>query len=156
MSIPFLAKPTPIDSPNISFPAVDPETGLYTPQELRRQNKLRNYVVGMGRIIPCLCASSSNLLTLTPNGSGAEDGESPLIEGYRFGDMFLFVADANSTGAVTATVVPKSGTLATIKVYINGGASQAGAGDVSADRVYLGVFAYNVDGGNGGLVIRHP
>lgn len=129
---------------------------FWTDDELRRQAELRNYIVGMGRMIPCACASSSNVLTLTPNGHGTADGEAPLLEGYRFGDMYLFVADANATGAVTATVRPKAGTLSTLKVYINGGASQAGAGDITAGHVYIGVFHYALDGNNGGIVVRHP
>lgn len=155
MTIPSAAKSTPIDPVNAKLPAVDRATGFYTMEEVQRQNKARNYVVGMGRIIPCSCAGT-NTLALTPNGSGTEDGEGPLIEGYRFGDVFLFVAAETSTGSVTATVVPKTGTLATLKVYINGGASQAGSGDITQGRVYLGVFVYSLDANAGGIVIRHP
>ena len=156
MSIPTAAKPTPIPLPNANIAPVEPRSGLWTPAELQRQVRLRNYVVGMGRIIPCLCVSSSNVLTLTPNGSGDEDGEGPNIEGYRFGDMYLFVADASSTNSVTGTVVPKSGTLATLKVYKASGATQAGNGDITANNVYMAVYAYHLDSNAGGLVIRHP
>jgi hypothetical protein len=94
--------------------------------------------------------SVSNFLTLTPNDNA------PLIEGYRFGDIYLFVADASSTNSVTATVVPKTGSLSTLKVYITGGAAQAGNGDITSGRVYMGVYAYNLDSDAGGIVIRHP
>jgi hypothetical protein len=156
VSIPTAAKPTPIDLPNVNVPVVDPKTGLLTQAEIIRQQRLRNYVVGGGRIVPCLCVSSSNVLTLTPNGHGDEDGIGPLIEGYRFGDMYLFVADASSTGSVTGTVVPKSGSLSTLKFYINGGASQAGNTDITAGRVYIGVYVYSLDSNAGGIVVRHP
>jgi hypothetical protein len=155
MSIPSSAKARPIASPSDRLPVIG-GGGAYAIDELRRQNHLRDYVVGMGRIIPCSCISAANVLTLTPNGHGAEDGVGPLLEGYRFGDIYLFVADASSTGSVTATVVPKSGALATLKVYINGGAAQAGNGDITAGRVYLGVYVYSLDANAGGIVIRHP
>jgi len=150
VTIPTAAKPTPLDPPNANVPAVDPRSGLYTMDELLRQQKVRNYVVGGGRIIPCSCVSLANVLTLTPNDA------SPLLEGYRFGDMYLFVADVGSTGAVTGTVVPATGSLATLKFYIDGGASQAGNGDITAGNVYLGVYVYSLDANAGGIAIRHP
>ena len=156
MTIPAGAKHTPLNRALANFPVVDKSTGIYTPQELDRQERARAYVTGAGRIIPCSCVSSSNFLTLTPNGHGDEDGEGPLIEGYRFGDIYLFVADASSTASVTATVVPKTGTLATLKVYIASGATQAGNGNITSGNVYLGVYAYNLDSNAGGIVIRHP
>lgn len=156
MSIPADAKPTPLNRALAHWPVVDKATGLYSPQELDRQERARAYVTGMGRIIPCSCSTTSNVLTLTPNGHGTEDGEAPLIEGYRFGDIYLFVADASTTASVTATVVPKTGTLATLKVYITNGAAQAGNGDITSGRVYMGVYAYNLDSNAGGIVIRHP
>ena len=155
MSIPTAAKPTPLDRPNANIPAVDPKSGHWTIDELQRQTKLRNYVVGMGRIIPCF-ATGTNVITLTPNGSGTEDGEGPLLEGYKFGDAYLFYAENTSTGSVTATVVPKSGSLATLKVYRANGATQAGSGDVVQNSVYIAFYAPHLDSNAGGLVIRHP
>jgi hypothetical protein len=156
VTIPSSAKPKPLDLPNVGVPAVDPRTGLFSSEELQRQQRVANYINSGGRIIPCSCSSSSNVYTLTPNGSGNEDGAAPLIEGYRFGDMYLFVADASATNSVTGSVVPKTGTLSTLKFYINGGASQAGNGDITAGRVYIGVYVYSLDTNNGGIVIRHP
>jgi hypothetical protein len=149
MSIPSAAKHRPIAAPSDRLPVIG-HGGTYALDELRRQNHLRDYMVGMGRIIPCSASTTSNFITLQPNENA------PLLEGYRFGDIYLFVADASSTGSVTATVVPKSGTLATLKVYINGGASQAGNGDITAGRVYMGVYVYSLDSNAGGIVIRHP
>lgn len=158
MTIPAAAKPTPIPRIDVSGPLVEVSHGYGspTPQALQKLERFRAYVTGMGRIIPCSASTSSNHITLTPNGHGDEDGESPLLEGYRFGDVYLFVADASSTSSVTATVVPKSGALSTLKVYIGGGSAQAGNGDITAGLVYLGVYAYNLDSDAGGIVIRHP
>jgi hypothetical protein len=153
MSIAAAAKATPLDQPNVNVPVVDPRTGLFTMPEFLRQQRLRNYVVGMGRIIPCLCAGT-NVLTLTPNGNAGEDGESPTIEKYVFGDAFLFWAANNSTGAVTGTVVPKTGVLSTIKVYKTNGAAQAGAGDVVQNSVYVAYYAPHLDSNAGGLVLK--
>lgn len=156
MAIPAAAKPTPIPRIDISTPLVDPRSGVPSAQGLQRLERQRGYVSGMGRIIPCSASTTSNHITLTPNGHGTEDGEAPLIEGYRFGDIYLFVADADATSSVTATVVPKTGTLATLKVYITGGAAQAGNGDITSGRVYMGVYHYALDSNVGGIVIRHP
>jgi hypothetical protein len=75
------------------------------------------------------------------------------LEGYKFGDAFLFWAENNSTGAVTATVVPKTGTLATLPVHINNGASQAGAGDVLEDALYLAFYTPHL-GASGVFVLK--
>jgi hypothetical protein len=162
MAIPADAKPTPLPGLNANVPTIG-EGGRASLEMLQHAERIRSYVSGAGRIIPCSCSSSSNLLTLTPNGHGDEDGEGPVIEGYRFGDCFLFVADANSTGSVTARVaLRKAGPaasipyLTTLKVYISNGSAQAGNGDITSGLVYLGIYAYNLDSNNGGIVIRHP
>jgi hypothetical protein len=155
MTVPAAAKPAPLPRLNANAPVSD-RNGLPSMEAIQYFERVRNDVAGGGRIIPCSCSTSSNFLTLTPNGHGSEDGESPLIGGYRFGDMYLFVADANSTNSVTATVVPKHGTLDTLKVYIGNGSAQAGNGDITSGLVYLGIYAYNLDSDAGGIVIRHP
>jgi hypothetical protein len=99
-------------------------------------------------VIPCE-ATGTNLITLTPLFPVA-----PLLDIYRSFDRFTFVAAVDSTGSVTATVVPQRGTLATLKVYKNGGATQAGAGDVLAGRLYDAIFNDALDAGVGGLVLK--
>lgn len=142
MSIPAAAKPTPIPRIDVSTRLVNPQTGVPETHGLQRIERLRSYVTGMGRIIPCSCVSAGNFLTLSPNGNGGEDGESPLIEGeYKLGDGFIFELDASSTGNVTATVVPKTGTLPTLPVHIDDGATQAGNGDLVAGNLYIAYFA---------------
>lgn len=127
---------------------IDPRTGLPTPYFLTFMAKLRAVGLGANRIIPCN-ATGTNVITLTPLYPVA-----PLIEGYRDFDRFTFVAANTSTGSITATVVPERGALATLKVYKDGGSTQAGSGDVVAGRIYDAVFNDALDGGAGGLVLK--
>lgn len=147
MTIPTDAKPKPLDLPNYNVQAVDPRTGLFTSEELQRQQKLANYINGGGRIIPC-SASGTNLITLTPNDA------SPLLAGYSFGDAFAFYAAESSTGSVTMTVVPRTGVLATLKAYKTNGAAQAGSGDVVQNSVYIAYYAPHLDASAGGFVLK--
>lgn len=148
MTIPAEYQITPFPSLARGQPIVDPRTGVPTDYFLGLMQQWRERALGAARIIPC-AASGTNLITLTPNYPVA-----PLIEGYRDYDVFAFVAANNSTGAVTATVVPAKGTLATLKVYIDGGATQAGSGDVDAGKLYLAIFNDALDAGAGGLVLK--
>ena len=133
MTIPATAKTTPLPRANGEAAFVDLRTGALTPHGLQLLDAWRNYIVGMNRVIPC-SATGTNVITLTPNDS------SPLLEKYVDHEIFVFSAAATSTGAVTMTVVPRDGVLATYKVYITGGAAQAGAGDVIIGRLYLAIY----------------
>jgi hypothetical protein len=147
MSISTAATATPIHKPNGIFPVVDLQTGCWTEHGLQMLSQYYNFIVGMNRITPCN-ASGTNLITLTPLDA------TPLIEKYADYEIFSFVAANTSTGSVTATVVPKKGTLATIKVYKTNGAAQAGAGDVVAGSQYLAIYNDALDSGAGGLVVK--
>ena len=147
MAIPTEAQPTPIQALQLGQPLAD-KAGLASLTALRTLNQMRDYVVGAGRLIPCSAALALNVLTLTPNDAA------PSIEGYIFGDCYPFWSDADSTGTVTATLVPKSGALATLKVYKDNGLTQAGAGDVLTDAMYVAYFAPHLDGGIGGIVLK--
>jgi hypothetical protein len=133
---------------NFNLPIVDPRTGLPTKQFVLTFEMLRTYVNGGSRVIPCSAVSTSNLITLTPNDA------SPKLTAYRDFDIFAFTADADSTGSVTATVVPETGSLPTLKVYKSDGASQAGAGDVVSGSTYLFVVADAYDTANGGFILK--
>lgn len=146
MAIPAAAKATPLPNPNGVAAFVDLTTGALSEHGLQVLSAFRNFVVGMNRVIPC-SASGTNVITLTPNDS------SPLIEKYLDHDIFVFVAAATSTGAVTATVVPRDGTLATLNVYITGGAIQAGVGDVVVNRLYLAIYHSQIIAG-GGFILK--
>lgn len=127
---------------------VDPKTGLPTNYFMQLMQAWRGNANGCARIVPCN-ASGTNLITLTPTHPVA-----PVLDRYRDFDVYAFVAAATSTGSVTATVVPASGTLATLKAYKSGGAAQAGSGDVVKDSLYLAIFNDALDSGNGGLVLK--
>lgn len=147
MTIPTASIPTPLSALQKAIPIVDPRLGNLTRVASQTLETWRNYMLGMGRIIPCSADISSNVVTLTPNDA------SPNLEGYIFGDCFPFWLDAGSTGAVTATVVPKVGTLATIKVYTGDGLAQAGSGDLVSNALYVPFYHPNADGGAGGFVL---
>jgi hypothetical protein len=106
-----------------------------------------NFIVGMNRVTPCN-ATGKNVITLTPLTA------SPLIEKYVDYEIFAFVAEQTSDGSVTGTVVPRKGSLSTIKFYKTSGAAQAGAGDVVAGSLYLGIYNDALDSGNGGIVLK--
>ena len=144
MTIPSAFRPTPIPEIDGNVPIVDPQTGLPTMQFLQAYDRLRTYVNGGNRIIPCSASTASNVITLTPNDA------SPLIEGYMDYDVFIFEADATSDGDVTATVVPKTGTLATLDVFDDVSTQTTTGGIVDGD-IYAFIFADALDGGAGGF-----
>ena len=147
MSISTAATGAPLSKPNGLFPMVDVKTGCLSDHGLQLLNEWYNFIVGMNRLTPCN-ASGKNLITLTPLTA------SPLITGYVDYEIYSFVAAQTSDGSVTGTVVPASGTLATIKFYKTSGAAQAGAGDVVSGSLYLGIYNDALDSGAGGFVIK--
>lgn len=146
MTIAAAAIGRPIPKPNGAVPFTD-GNGQLTIHGIELLNKWHSQHVGMGRIIPC-SASGTNLITLTPNDA------TPLLEKYVFGDVFMFVAENTSTGAVTGTVTPKTGTLDTLKVYASDGAAQAGVGDVVAGSTYMWIYDPALDTAAGGFVLK--
>lgn len=95
--------------------------------------------------VPCKAVQTDpNLLMLTPtlHKEGAAS--------YTNFEIFVAVAAATSTDVVRAAV----GSLATLNVFIDGGASPAGSGDIIVDLLYLFVYNAALDGGNGGFVIK--
>lgn len=147
MSISTAATATPISKPNGLFPVVDITTGCFTEHGLQILNQWYNFIVGMNRFTPCN-ATGTNVITLTPLTA------SPLIEKYADYEVFTFVAENNSTGAVTMTVVPRDGTLSTLKAYVSGGSTQANTGDITAGRLYFAIYNDALDGGAGGFVLK--
>lgn len=137
----------PLSRINGEVPVVDPETGKLTEYGVQVFNQWYNYINGSNRIIPCN-ASGQNVITLTPLTA------SPVIDKYNDYEVFSFVAVDTSTGSVTATVVPRKGTLATLKVYKSNGASQAGSSDVASGSLYLAIYNDALDGGTGGFVLK--
>lgn len=138
---------TPIPKPNPTSPFTDPETGALTEHGLQLMAKWHARMVGTSRLIPCE-ATGKNLISLTPLSP------SPTIESYDAFDTFQFVGAVTSDGSVTATVVPKKGTLSTLKVFKSSGAAQAGAGDVVAGSFYTATYVDTLDSAAGGFVLK--
>lgn len=147
MSISADATGSPIKKPLGDFPFTDPDTGKLSEYGLQLLNTWYNFIVGMNRLIPCN-AGGANIITLTPLTA------SPLIEKYTDYDVFTFVCLNNTSGPVTMTVVPKNGTLATLKVYKTNGSAQAGNGDITAGLLYFAIYNDALDSGAGGFVIK--
>lgn len=143
MPIPDAFKPSPVPTLE-NVPIVDPQTGLPTIEFLQAYDRFRTYVNGGNRIIPCSASTAANVITLTPNDA------SPLIEGYRDYEVYAFIADATSTGAVSATVMPANGTLATLGVY-DDGTTQTTTGGIVSGNLYLAIFSDTLNSGAGGF-----
>lgn len=143
MPIPDAFKPSPVPTLE-NVPIVDPQTGLPTIEFLQAYDRFRTYVNGGNRIIPCSASTAANVITLTPNDA------SPLIEGYRDYEIYAFIADAASTGAVSATVMPANGTLATLGVY-DDGTTQTTTGGIVSGNLYLAIFSDTLNSGAGGF-----
>lgn len=147
MSMSTAATGSPIPRPNGMFPFVDVTTGCLSEHGLELLSAWYNFIVGMNRITPCN-ATGTNVITLTPLTA------SPLIEKYQDYELFSFVAANTSDGSVTATVMPRKGTLATLKVYKTNGSAQAGSGDVVSGSLYLAIYNDALDAGAGGFVLK--
>ena len=150
--IPAAFQPHPIVAPSQKVPYVDKDSGHLHPVGWQQASQTHDYVTGTSRRVACSCSSTSNTYTLTPN-PGAQ-----AIVGYFDYEEFAFVADAGSTGPVSATVVPNgpaaSSTLPTLPVYKQNGAAQADNGDLTVGLQYNLTFADVLNGGVGGFVLR--
>lgn len=147
MTISAAATGTPIPRPNQQLQFVDPKTGSLADHGVQLLTAWYNFIVGMNRVTPCN-ATGTDLITLAPLTA------SPLIEAYRDFEIYGFTAENTSVGAVTATVTPKSGTLPTLKVYKDLGATPAATGDVIGGLFYWLVYLDSLDGGAGGFVLK--
>lgn len=147
MTISTAATGTPISKPNGLFPVVDLQTGCWTEHGLQLMSQYYNFIVGMNRLTPCN-ATGKNVIALTPLAA------SPLIEKYQDFEVFTFTAEQSSDGSVTMTVVPRNGTLATLKAYKTNGSAQAGAGDIVAGSLYFAIYNDALDTAAGGFVVK--
>lgn len=147
MSISTAATGAPLSKPTGIFPFVNLQTGNLSEHGLQLLTQYYNFIVGMNRLTPCN-ASGTNVITLTPLAA------SPLITGYVDYEIYSFVAANTTTGVATMTVVPESGTLATLKAYKTSGSAQATTGDIVLGSLYLAIYNDALDSGNGGFVIK--
>ena len=146
MAIGSGARATPLPEPNPLALALE-EDGRFSHATLQFFDSIVKFINGMSRNIPC-SATGTNTITLTPNEAH------PLLEKYVSHDRFTFAAAATSTGDVSATVVPASGALATLNVYVDDGATRASTGDVVQNSVYDLIYADHLNAGAGGLVLK--
>lgn len=166
MTIPAAALTNPIVSPNPRIPLVNvapartdlsgnqlspdqspPQQGQLSVTGLQVLQQMFTSINGMTPTIACNATNVSNLYTLTPADV------SPRVPNYFDYWSFAFVASATSTGPVTATVMPVTGALPTLKVYKTHGSAQAGAGDITNGLFYVVYYVDSLDSGNGGFCI---
>lgn len=145
--IPASAQARPIVTPNPGLQFTDERGNLTNVGRIALQ-QLRDYVVNMSRTMPCNASTDTNVITLTLLPI------QPLVSQYVSYETFAFVADTDSTGDLSALVVTAEGTLATLNVYKDNGATQAASGDVVKDCQYFATYVDSLDSGNGGFVLR--
>lgn len=138
----------PPSPPRRQTPFIDPRSGELTTHGLQMLDELWRQIAAGHVIIPCQATTAANVITLAPKMHE---------EGARaYGDHMTFaaVADATTTGAVTAMVASPSRTLSTIKVYKDGGSTQAGNNDIILNRLYLFIYNSALDSAAGGFVLK--
>jgi hypothetical protein len=161
VTIPSSAIPTPIVSPTvasksfITFGAgTDQTSGQPQLSNIGRiaLQQMRDYIVNMCRRFPANASTSSNVITLTLLSV------QPTLTMYADFDDFGFVADATTTGNVTALVVTNvngnATALATLNVYKSNGGTQAGSGDIVLGRQYWFTYVDSLNSNAGGFVVR--
>lgn len=148
MTVPSQYITNPILSPNPRIPWIDAQTGQLSTTGLQMLQQMFTAIQGLTPTIACDEAFAANVYTLTPVNIA------PNVPNYFDYWSFAFVATNTSTGSVTATVVPRTGTLPTLKVYKTNGSAQAGAGDIVSGLFYVLYFVDSLDSGNGGLVLK--
>ena len=118
--------------------------GMLTQEGLAFLEGVWKQIVAGYVIVPCVASTDTDAITLSPR-MHKEGGAT-----YADHMAFSFVADADSAGPVTIGV----GGLPQVNAYIDGGATQANAGDVLTDRLYLVLYNSLLDTGNGGFVLK--
>lgn len=147
MAIQSSAQPTPINSPNQNLKFVD-ERGNLTKNASIALQQMHDYIVNMSRNIPCNATTTTNIITLTLLQV------QPQVNQYASYDTYGFVADATSSGDLSALVVTESGTLATLNVYKANGGTRAGSGDVVQARQYFLTYVDSLNTNSGGFILR--
>jgi hypothetical protein len=147
MSIPASAQIGPLQQSNRSIPLVD-KNGVLTEFGKATLDSSYGFINGCSRHIPCNASTTANVITLTMLSNA------PLVKQYADFDTFQFVADATSTGLLSAKVVTPQGTLSTLNVYKTNGSAQATTGDVTSGLQYNATFVDSLNSGNGGFVLR--
>lgn len=147
MTIPESAQTNPIVAPNPGLRFTDERGYLTGPARIALQ-QIHNFIVSMNRVIPCDAVSDTNVITLTMLSS------QPQVNGYASYDTYGFVADDTSSGDLSAMVITNQGTLSTLNVYKDNGATRASTGDVVLDSQYFLTYVDSLNSGTGGFVLR--
>ena len=147
MTITTAAQPKPIVSPNPGLRFTD-ERGNLTNNGRIALQQMHDYVVSTARIIPANASTTTNTITLTLLDS------QPQVNQYGIFDTYGFIADATSTGDLSALVVTYSGTLSTLNIYKANGATRATTGDVVSGSQYFLSYVDSLNSGSGGFVLR--
>lgn len=132
--------------PKEQFKFINLDTGRLTDYGVKTLEAIWNQIAAGPGIISCNAVTTGNVIALTPR----MHREGARAYGQHF--VWAFTADATTSAAVTAFVTDGTDALATIKVYITNGASQAGLNDITATRSYLFLYNSAFDGGAGGFV----
>lgn len=141
------AQSTSLPTPNSRVPLTNKD-GTMTVPTLQMLQRLITLVNGLTPGIPCNASFASNVYTLTPFSI------SPQFSNYLDYQSFPFVAPATSTGLITATVVPTTGTIATLPVYKANGATQATTNDILINLFYVIWYVDSLNSGAGGFVLK--
>jgi hypothetical protein len=147
LSIPASAQILALQEATRSIQFVD-SSGKLTQNGFAALDAVFNFVNGCCRFIPCNASTTSNVITLTMLST------SPLVKGYADFDTFRFVADATSTGLLSAKVVTPQGALTALNIYKSNGSAQATTGDITINLQYDLTFVDSLNSGNGGFVLR--
>lgn len=120
---------------------VDPRTGLLTEIGYQHLDQMWRQVAAGHVIVPCT-VTGKNDIVLTPTLH--KEGGVVLADGM----TFRFVAAETSDAAVTIKVADQTARKAYVVV------TQAAAGDVVAEAVYLAVYNSAFDTGAGGFSVK--
>lgn len=141
------AQQTPIVTPNASVQFTTKDGQLTQNGRIALQQN-RDFVVNTARLIPTEPATVNNSITLSLLPV------QPIVTQYAAFDTYAFVADATTTGHVTAQVQTANGTMETLNVYKNNGATQAGNNDIMQGSQYHLTYTDSLNSGAGGFVLR--
>lgn len=135
------------NQPQQKYQFVDLDNGYLTSYGLQTLEQMWRQISASFGPIPCVATNTVNFYTLTPilQKEGARS----------YGDYmsWIFMSPFTSTGAVTMNIMGDAA-LDTIKVYIDGGDTQAGLNDIRINRLYTVFYNSALDGGAGGFVLK--
>lgn len=148
MTVSSAATAKGIIPPNGQIPLINPQTGAPSSTGIAFLQQIQSMINGLSPTVTCNATFATNVYTLTPIVPA------PAVPSYLDYWAFAFVAPATSTGLIMATVVPATGTLSTLQVYKNNGATQATSGDIVINMFYLLYYVDSLNSGDGGFVLK--